>query len=42
MEASHFVFMPDGRQGWEVTLSAPAANAGDVFAYAEVMCFRPH
>jgi hypothetical protein len=24
-----------------VTVSAPVANAGDVFAYAEVMCFRP-
>jgi hypothetical protein len=24
-----------------VIVSAPAANAGDVFAFAEVMCFRP-
>jgi hypothetical protein len=42
MEQSHFAWVPDGRQGWDVTVSAPAANAGDVFAYAEVMCFRPH
>jgi hypothetical protein len=43
MEESHWVGRTpgDNRQGWQVTVTAPAANAGDMFAYAEVMCFRP-
>jgi hypothetical protein len=42
MEESHWTTVPDGRQGWQVTVSAPSGNANDVFAFAEVQCFRPH